>query len=120
MSPSANSWVAMEGSFGNGFLDRLEHRKQFKFNGGRVFHAGDHTLTLFGIAYLGYGYVAGLRPISGFNSVDAAAGWVEYPDTGSYTHLDVYKRQCELGAARRLTWENRRMPIRTSWCVGNM
>src|SRR5580700_3343687 len=81
LSPSANSWVAMEGSFGNGFLDRLEHRKQFKFNGGRVFHAADHTLTLFGIAYLGYGYVAGLRPIFGFNSVDAAAGWVEYPDT---------------------------------------
>ncbi|MGA7080656.1 MAG: TonB-dependent receptor [Terriglobales bacterium] len=81
MSPSANSWVAMEGSFGNGFLDRLEHRKQFKFNGGRVFHAGDHTLTLFGIAYLGYGYVAGLRPMYGFNSIDAAAGWIEYPDT---------------------------------------
>jgi hypothetical protein len=33
MSPSADSWVAIEGSFGNGFLDRLEHRKQFKFNG---------------------------------------------------------------------------------------
>ena len=81
MSPSANSWVAMEGSFGNGFLDRLEHRKQFKLNGGRVFHAGDHTLTLFGIAYLGYGYVAGLRPIYGFNAVDAGAGWVEFPDT---------------------------------------
>ena len=28
MSLSANSWVATEGSFGNGFLDRLEHRKQ--------------------------------------------------------------------------------------------
>ncbi len=81
ISPSADSWAAMEGSFGNGFLDRLEHRKQFKFNGGRVFHAGGHTLTLFGIAYLGYGYVAGLRPMYGFNSIDAAAGWVEYPDT---------------------------------------
>jgi hypothetical protein len=82
MSPSANSWGAMEGSRGNGFLDRLEHRKQFKFNGGRVFHAVGHTLTLFGIAYLGYGYVAGLRPIYGFNSVDAAAGWkVNNPDT---------------------------------------
>ena len=81
MSPSANSWVAMEGSFGNGFLDRLEHRKQFKFNGGRAFHAGDHTVMLFGIAYLGYGDVAGLRPMYGFNSIDAAAGWVEYPDT---------------------------------------
>jgi hypothetical protein len=81
MSSSANSWIAMEGSFGNGFLDRLEHRKQFKLNGGQIFHAGDHTLTLFGIAYLGYGYVAGLRPIFGFNSADAAAGWTQYPDT---------------------------------------
>ena len=80
-SPSANSWVAIEGSFGNGFLDRLEHRKQFKFNGGQIVRAGNHTLTLFGIAYLGYGYVAGLRPIFGFNSADTAAGWEEYPDT---------------------------------------
>jgi hypothetical protein len=81
MSPSPNSWVAIEGSFGNGFLDRLEHRKQFKLNGGDVFHLGNHTLRLLGIAYLGYSYVAGLRPIFGFNSVDAAAGWKEYPDT---------------------------------------
>lgn len=81
MSPSASSWGAMEGSFGNGFLDRLEHRKQFKLNRGRIFHAGDHTLALFAIAYVGYGYVAGLKPMFGFNSVDAAAGWTEYPDT---------------------------------------
>ena len=81
MSLSAHSWAAIEGSYGNGFLDRLEHRKQFKLNGGRVVHAGGHTLTLLGIGYLGYGYVAGLRPIFGFNAVDAAAGWTEYPDT---------------------------------------
>ena len=42
---------------------------------------GDHTLTLFGIGYYGFSYVAGLRPIYGFNSVDAADGWKEYPDT---------------------------------------
>ena len=81
MSPSENSWAAIEGSYGNGFLDRLEHRKQFKFNGGRVVHAGGHTLTFLGIGYLGTGYLAGLRPIFGFNAVDAAAGWREYPDT---------------------------------------
>ena len=40
LSPSQYSWIAMEGSYGNGFLDRLEHRKQVKINGGRVFHAG--------------------------------------------------------------------------------
>jgi hypothetical protein len=81
MSPSKYSWIAIEGSFGNGFLDRLEHRKQSKINGGRVFHAGDHTLSLFGIGYYGSSYVAGLHPIYGFNSVDAADGWKEYPDT---------------------------------------
>jgi hypothetical protein len=81
LSPSKDSWVAIEGSYGNGFLDRLEHRKQVKINGGRVFHAGDHTLTLFGIGYFGTSYLAGLHPIFGFNSVDAAAGWKELPDT---------------------------------------
>ncbi len=81
VSPSANSWLAAEGSYGNGFLDRLEHRKQFKLNGGRVDHLGNHTLTLLGIAYFGSGYLAGLRPIFGFNAVDAAAGWQAFPDT---------------------------------------
>jgi Carboxypeptidase regulatory-like domain len=81
ISPSTDSWAALEGSFGNGLLDRLEHRKQFKFNGERIVQAGDHILRLFGIAYFGSGYVAGLTPIFGFNSVDAAAGWKTYPDT---------------------------------------
>jgi hypothetical protein len=81
MSPSQSSWVAIEVSYGNGFLDRLEHRKQVKINGGDVVREGNHTLTLFGIGYYGTSYVAGLRPIYGFNSVDAAAGWKEYPDT---------------------------------------
>ncbi len=30
LSPSDHSWIAIEGSYGNGFLDRLEHRKQVK------------------------------------------------------------------------------------------
>jgi hypothetical protein len=81
MSPSDHSWAAIEGSYGNGFLDRLEHRKQFKLNGGRTIHAGDHTLTLVGIGYYGTGFLAGLQPIFGFNSVDSAAGWRAYPDT---------------------------------------
>jgi hypothetical protein len=81
MNPSKNSWVAVEGSYGNGFMDRLEHRKQFKLNGGQIWHAGDHTVTLFGIAYYGVGHVAGLSPMYGFNPTDAATGFVQYPDT---------------------------------------
>lgn len=80
-SPSDRSWVAMEVSYGNGFLERLEHRKQVKINGGQVFQKGNHTLTLFGIGYYGFSYVAGLSPIHGFSSVDAANGWTQYPDT---------------------------------------
>jgi hypothetical protein len=80
-SPSPDSFIAVSGAFGNGFLDELEHHQQYKFNGMRVFHAGDHTLTLLGIGYYGFSYVPGLRPLYGFNSVDAANGWMLYPDT---------------------------------------
>ncbi len=81
LSPTGHSWVAAEASYGNGFLDRLEHRKQFKLNGGQVFRLGKHTLTLFGIGYYGFSYVAGLSPIYGFNFVDTADGWRQEPDT---------------------------------------
>ena len=53
----------MQASYGNGFLDRLEHRQQYKFNGERVFDIGRHQLTLFGIGYYGRSMVPGLVPI---------------------------------------------------------
>jgi hypothetical protein len=36
---------------------------------------------MLGLGYYGFFYIAGLRPIYGFNSNDAANGWQEYPDT---------------------------------------
>jgi hypothetical protein len=62
-SPDAHSWFLAQASYGNGFLDRLEHRKQFKGNGFREFAFGSHKLTLFGIAYYGFSYVPGLVPL---------------------------------------------------------
>jgi len=76
-SPSPTSFLAFEGSYGNGFLDRLEHRQQYKFNGERVFHVSEHRLTLFGIGYYGFSYVPGLVPIFGFNQYDS-----NYPNLG--------------------------------------
>ena len=70
-SPSPDSWMAFSGSFGNGFLDRLEHRQQYKFNGERFFHLGQHRLTLFGIGYYGVSKVPGLVPIFPTNADDA-------------------------------------------------
>jgi hypothetical protein len=62
-NPNTNSWIAAEASFGNGFLERLEHRQQYKLNGLREFKAGRHQFTLFGLGYYGFSFVPGLIPI---------------------------------------------------------
>ena len=61
--PDTNQWIAVEASFGNGFLERLEHRQQYKLNGLRQFDFGRHQLTLFGVGYYGSSYMPGLIPI---------------------------------------------------------
>jgi Carboxypeptidase regulatory-like domain len=62
-NPNTYAWLAAEASFGNGFLERLEHRQQYKLNGLREFKAGRHQLTLFGLGYYGFSFVPGLIPI---------------------------------------------------------
>lgn len=62
--PTRRSFLALEASYGNGFLERLEHRQQYKFNGQHVFDLRDHKLTLLGIGYRGFSYLPGLVPIS--------------------------------------------------------
>jgi Carboxypeptidase regulatory-like domain len=62
-SPKPESFVAIEASYGNGFLKRLEHRQQYKLNGQRIYHPGQHQLTVLGIGYYGVSYVPGLVPI---------------------------------------------------------
>src|SRR5579863_10105847 len=79
MSPTSDSEIAFAASYGNGFLDRLEHRQQYKFNGEQIFHAGDHQITLFGIGYYGFSYVPGLTPIFPSNVYDA--GFTNYGNT---------------------------------------
>lgn len=71
LRPSASSWTSFAASYGNGFLDRLEHRQQYKFNGERVFEVSQHRLVLLGIGYYGFSYVPGLVPIFALNSADA-------------------------------------------------
>lgn len=62
-NPDTNAFVAIEVSYGNGFLDRLEHRQQYKLNAFRQFNLGRNQLTLFGVGYYGFSYVPGLIPI---------------------------------------------------------
>jgi len=61
-NPDAHGWVALETSFGNGYLARLEHRQQYKLNAYRAYTLGRHSLTLFGIGYYGTSEIPGLIP----------------------------------------------------------
>ena len=63
-NPSNKAWVGLEFSFGNGYLDRLEHRKQYKANFSKVFNIGKHELTVYGIGYYGFAFQPGLIPIN--------------------------------------------------------
>jgi Carboxypeptidase regulatory-like domain len=71
-SPTIKSWMALEAALGDGFLDRPEHRQQYKFNGERIFDAGAHRFTLLGIGYYGQSFLPGLVPIFRPNSNDAS------------------------------------------------
>jgi hypothetical protein len=63
-APGTRAWIALETSYGNGFLNALEHRQQHKLNGYRVFAFGRHTLTLFGTGYYGQSKIPGLVPLN--------------------------------------------------------
>ena len=63
-TPRTLSWLAVEAAYGNGFLNRLEHRQQYKFNGYHVVDVGQHQLTLFGLGYFGQSYLPGLVPLN--------------------------------------------------------
>ena len=62
-NPANRSWVGLEVSYGNGFLERLENRKQYKGNVSKVFAFGKHELTVYGIGYYGFADQPGLIPI---------------------------------------------------------
>lgn len=63
VDPSNRAWIGAEVSFGNGYLDRLEHRKQCKGNISKVFTFGRHELTTYGIGYYGAAFQPGLIPV---------------------------------------------------------
>ena len=59
---AADAWIALQVSYGNGLLDRLEHRQQYKVNALRAFKLSRHELTVFSLGYYGSSYVPGLVP----------------------------------------------------------
>lgn len=63
VNPANRAWAGAEISYGNGYLARLEHRKQYKGNLSKVFRFGRHDLTVYGLGYFGTSFQPGLIPI---------------------------------------------------------
>jgi hypothetical protein len=57
-------WLAIQASYGNGFLDTLEHRQQYKVNALKGWDMGAHRLTLLFLGYYGQSGIPGLVPIN--------------------------------------------------------
>ena len=66
--PTRKEWLALEVSYGNGLLKRLEHRQQYKWNAMRIYDPGQHEITLFSAGYYGSSREGNLVPI-GLGSV---------------------------------------------------
>ena len=63
-------WLEMQASYGNGFLDTLEHRQQYKVNVLKGWDLAAHRLTLLFIGYYGRSRIPGLVPIGVANLHD--------------------------------------------------
>jgi Carboxypeptidase regulatory-like domain len=60
--PAKKEWLALEANYGNGLLRRLEHRRQYKWNGLRIMDPGNHEITLFSVGYYGNSREGNLVP----------------------------------------------------------
>ena len=90
--PANKSWIGTEVSYGNGFLERLEHRKQYKGNVSKIFDVGKHELSVYGIGYYGFAYQPGLIPIGTFVAGDTIdARQREETSNGALILNDVWR-----------------------------
>ncbi len=58
------NWLAIQASYGNGFLDTPEHRRQFKANIVKNWTLRNHELSLLFLGYYGTSQIPGLVPIN--------------------------------------------------------
>ena len=90
--PANKSWMGAEVSYGNGFLERLEHRKQYKGNVSKIFDVGRHELSIYGIGYYGFAYQPGLIPIDAVVAGDTIdARQREETSNGALIFNDVWR-----------------------------
>ena len=57
------NWLAVQASYGNGFLDTLEHRQQYKLNALKTWNVGAHQISSLFLGYYGQSMLPGLVPL---------------------------------------------------------
>ena len=86
------NWLAVQASYGNGFLDALEHRQQYKFNILKGWTLGAHKLTLLALGYYGVSRIPGLVPVDVPNLHDTIdARQKDQTHTGEIALNDVWR-----------------------------
>jgi hypothetical protein len=78
------NWIGVQASYGNGFLDRLEHRRRYKLNALKGWDLGAHKLTLLSIGYYGKSMIPGLVPVGApdlHDTIDPASAIKPTPGT---------------------------------------
>jgi len=92
-NPLKKEWLAVEANFGNGLMKRLEHRKQIKWNGLRVFDTSKHEITLFSLGYWGKSHEGNLIPVGFGQQLDDTIDPRQFDQTHSSIQAidDVWK-----------------------------
>jgi hypothetical protein len=86
------NWLAVQASYGNGFLDTLEHRQQYKANAIKGWDSGAHRLTVLFIGYYGQSKIPGLVPIDVPNLHDTIdRRQRDQTHTGEFAVNDVWR-----------------------------
>ena len=103
VNPETRGWIVAEFSYGDGYLRRLEHRKQYKINAFRAARIGNHNLSIFALGYYGFSFLPGLSPIGARvpdDTVDQRQ--VEKANSGIFAINDTWriddKRQVQFSA----------------------
>jgi hypothetical protein len=113
MSPSSsiNEWIALEAAYGNGLLDRLEHRQQYKWNATRIYTPATHEISLVSIGYYGTSYLSGLVPLGSGKSLHDTID----PRQRDQTHTALLAASNHGGSERTTKLRSERSFALTTW-----
>ena len=62
-NPATKAWLALEANYGNGLMETLEHRQQYKWNAQWIVSRAAHEISLLSIGYWGKSHEGNLVPV---------------------------------------------------------